>query len=187
MTAPSAAPVSSAATRAPRPKNTAWFAKRDGAAAVADYTRSRPWPKNCRIHRRCPPLAPLPRCASEARRDADAVLRSETLAAGDAVTVRGQLGLGGGFRPAIQCGPCCMRAHSGVLLGTPPAAFHLESFGCSGDESRQCCDVPAFGQFVVASGKVQAASFDWVHLYGVNWSLIDVKLCEEQPVKGRSP
>gem|GEM_PF-4975969 len=46
-----------------------------------------------------------------------------------------------------------------------------------GDESRQCCDVPAFGQTLVASGTLQAIPPE-LRKGGIAWELKDVELCQ---------
>lgn len=180
MAGPPAPPVASGSVGAPRSQIGLKLAKRDGKSAVVDFERTERWPPKRRIHSPCPALAPLPRCGSDEPRDAEALFRSEALAVGDSVTVRGTLGLGGGFTTARRCtNQCCNRSNTGVILGTPPLALPLETFVCAGDESRQCCDAPAFGEVVVADGKLQTASFEWNRLYGIKWSLIEVKLCQE--------
>jgi hypothetical protein len=55
--------------------------------------------------------------------------------------------------------------------GEPPLSL-LDGYECSGDESRLCCDLPAFGQTVVARGML------WRHN---GWRLQDLTICEVDP------
>ena len=50
---------------------------------------------------------------------------------------------------------CCNRTWGQILVGEGTArgkAIYLEGVGCSGDESRSCCDLIVNGQQVVVTG-----------------------------------
>ena len=44
-------------------------------------------------------------------------------------------------------------------------------FSCDGDESRLCCRTPAFGQMVVATGKLVGSK-------ARGWDLMSAEICE---------
>jgi hypothetical protein len=114
------------------------------------------------------------------------VVTAPRMSPGNVVAVRGALGLA-----VVQCGMvgcpsslteqrCCNGCGIGVVVGDPSHAIKLDGLGCHGDESRLCCDVPAFGQSVVAAGTLSRT----IHpdsSAGVTWSLGEVSLCTEQP------
>jgi hypothetical protein len=70
---------------------------------------------------------------------------------------------------------CCNGAGADVVLGDGVRALRLEGLVCSGDESAQCCNAPAYGQAVVATGRLQVA----VAPRGVRGTLQGVSLCAE--------
>jgi hypothetical protein len=62
----------------------------------------------------------------------------------------------------------------------------LQGLTCGGDESRKCCEVPAFGQLVVATGKIMKETESNLVYHGSRFSLSDVTLCNEAPPAGVS-
>lgn len=74
---------------------------------------------------------------------------------------------------------CCSRETSDALIGTAPNGVHLADSGCVGDESRQCCNVPAFGETLIASGTLRAIPED-DRMGGVAWELEQVELCHPE-------
>jgi hypothetical protein len=105
--------------------------------------------------------APLATCApgtsartwAELYPDANAVL-------GQRVSVRGPLGVGSLFRSLVGCQSqplreCCNSAHGPVVIGGAPW-LELGGFFCSGDESQACCNAPAYGQTVIATGRLES-------------------------------
>ncbi|HEX7506650.1 MAG TPA: hypothetical protein VF550_07745, partial [Polyangia bacterium] len=52
--------------------------------------------------------------------------------------------------------------------GDPPLSLR-DGYNCAGDESRLCCDLPAFGQTVVATGTLGRNN---------EWYLADLTMCE---------
>jgi hypothetical protein len=70
---------------------------------------------------------------------------------------------------------CCNRTSSNTFIGDPPRGAFLQ-YGCGGDDSRQCCDAPAFGQEVVVSGKLTSRSRgEWDGGY---WRITEAVLCD---------
>ncbi len=63
------------------------------------------------------------------------------------------------------------------MAGSVARGIKLDDVRCIGDESRVCCDLPAFGASVIAVGKLVRAG--WLERYGIEWSLKDVRLCTE--------
>ena len=117
---------------------------------------------------------------------ADILARAKSLSGG-IVRVRGALGVGavvpgpsvGGMnvdRPS--CDPavsCCGHLWARVLVGGADGALAIESMSCSGDESRVCCNAPAYGQSVIASGVLVREQQGQTT---VGWRLVNVTVCE---------
>ena len=171
------------------------LAKRSGASAHVDSLREKPWAKTCKIHEPCAPARPLARCSPDlAPIDAGAIGAAAPVSVGEALAVRGALALTFGITHGRACRyqrddvqVCCevVRASalvvSGVALPSEPRrrGIELERLGCTGDESRVCCDVPAHGQNVVAAGRLAKSGLP--SPFGIRWSLTEVTLCEEEP------
>jgi hypothetical protein len=148
-------------------------AARAGATAVSDTPppEGTPWEPSCRVHQACTqPAAALPACAADGAQGqpwsaleakADALL-------GKQVDVRGPLQLGWilrgrGMRSAggnngvamrVGCAPgtCCRSDPRPIVVGGGRDELRLDALACVGDDSRRCCNAPAFGQTVVTSG-----------------------------------
>jgi hypothetical protein len=158
-------------------------------AAVFDPPHAGTWEDKCQIHQPCTVVAAqLPRCTdgSEAK-DWSEVDASKL--GGQPVSVRGPL-VGsrridesdraripaGITLPSEACGGP-VTAYAPIVIGAPHQELALESLGCRGDDSRLCCNVPAYGQTVVATGRL----VDEQGLLG-RYELHDAKLCvEEKP------
>jgi hypothetical protein len=168
-------PVRVAFEPAPAEAETAVFGASD---------RTRLW-SGCIARRGCEPLSPLPLCDADLHvtewRD---LLASARELSGTIVNVRGPLGVGMGSQTAMACRTtsgdfaCCNGASSPVVLGDANG-FALAGFGCLGDESAECCDAPAYGQTVVATGRLDLRGatlpfFPSHTLYGVS-------LCRPRP------
>jgi hypothetical protein len=100
------------------------------------------------------------------------------LPSGERIALRGALRVLRGKVTSVGCdnrSVCCNRASSDVFIGDPPRGAFLQ-YGCGGDESRQCCNAPAFGQEVVVSGKLMPRSRgEWDGGY---WRISDAQLCD---------
>jgi hypothetical protein len=88
---------------------------------------------------------------------------SEVLAAtsaleGRVIRVRGRLRVGPIFSTRKGCGQeagrvrCCNRAGGEVIVSDGARTIRIDGLYCHGDDSRSCCNVPAYGQEVVTSG-----------------------------------
>ena len=74
---------------------------------------------------------------------------------------------------------CCNDESAAVVVGGAPEQLALYRVECRDDESLLCCEAPAYGQSVVANGRLEYDRSEW----WLGWSLHDVTLCYEQ----RSP
>jgi hypothetical protein len=95
------------------------------------------------------------------------------------VSVRGPLGSAGLGQTLAGCTAadgraCCNEAYGPIVIGGSTNLV-LEGFFCHGDESQGCCNAPAYGQSVVATGTL--VTHDETARPG--WSLQDVSLCSE--------
>jgi hypothetical protein len=98
------------------------------------------------------------------------------------VRVRGPLGVErlGGKGPACRtkdgARACCGASFADIQLGGGSHAnLALQGLRCGGDESMACCNAPAYGQVVIASGRltpVPDAVWNNPH-----WTLKNPKLC----------
>jgi hypothetical protein len=156
-----------------------------GREALLGGGNPKHWERRCSIHRACAPFKPLRQC--DARLSAlDSLPNSPIDREGQVVALRGTLALGPSFTTAVGCEPkphdprrpCCNDIGCGAVVQCADAAVLLDRLGCGGDESGQCCNTPAFGQRVVAVGKL-------VHITpepgGIEWQLDDPRLCSEAP------
>jgi hypothetical protein len=67
----------------------------------------------------------------------------------------------------------CGKAGSVIAIGGTEVKLLLENMVCHGDDSRLCCGVPAYGQPVVATGRLRERDG--------TWSLHEPTLCVESP------
>jgi hypothetical protein len=127
---------------------------------------------------------PTPRCdAGLLVRNWSDLARSST-SAGTTVSVRGTIGVGKMSGSMMGCGAsdgigCCNRMAgrifmAGASAGTP--TLQLEGFYCSGDDSQVCCNAPAYGQSLVATGKLEQRENGRGEKV---WKLVAPTLCEE--------
>jgi hypothetical protein len=158
----------------------------DGPPATAAKTK-------CQIQRPCPhPVQTLPPCAGDndpGRPVAEILAKTKSLSGG-IVRVRGALGVGalhpiryGTSDSNTTCDSavsCCRRLETFALVGSPEGALALEYLGCVGDESRACCNAPAYGQSVIATGVLVRQQEERMQ---AGWRLVNATVCEVR--KGR--
>jgi hypothetical protein len=96
------------------------------------------------------------------------------------VSVRGPLAIGFVSTTLVGCAPpaCCNETNAVIVVGasSDEHAFQVPGLSCSGDESTACCNAPAYGQPVIATGRI-------VYLDDINqpkWALADATLCEDE-------
>jgi hypothetical protein len=161
----------------------------EGPRAGADATAGAK--KNCQVQRPCPhPVQKLPTCEgdNDRGRPVSEILAKAQSLAGGVVRVRGALGVGalvprpfsGIVGSNTRCDPtvsCCKWFETSALVGGPNAALALEHLGCGGDESRACCNVPAYGQTVIATGVLVREQPEWTGAT-VGWRLVNGSVCE---------
>jgi hypothetical protein len=151
-----------------------------GETAVIQNGDPASWSGRCRARLGCTrsPLALGP-CAPSAKTSPLAeVFARATARAGEVVRVRGMLRVGPTFETLVGCAEhaCCNSASSEIFIVDERNAFALAGLGCSGDESLQCCNAPAYGQTVVAEGRLEAVRDAQP---GTSWRIVEPKLCVE--------
>ncbi|HSU39547.1 MAG TPA: hypothetical protein VLJ38_08265 [Polyangiaceae bacterium] len=161
------------------------FAKRLKNTAVVHGGDPKKFARRCRVHPPCGPFAPLAHCPPGiAPIDALALRTFVPAEIGATVSVRGGLSLDGMSTTAMLCGQkpgtpynCCNHTAIRAFVGDIPNGARLEGMGCVGDESQLCCSVPAFGQEVVATGKISPETDAWLVSKGTRWRLENATLC----------
>jgi hypothetical protein len=124
---------------------------------------------------------PTPRCDPGLRASSWSELaRSASASVGTTVTVRGAIGVGMMHKTMVACTAsdgiaCCNRLGGSIVLGGNPP-LRLDGLYCSGDDSQACCNAPAYGQTVVAIGKLEPADDPRGEKA---WKLVAPTLCEE--------
>jgi hypothetical protein len=119
----------------------------------------------------------------DARDWSDLLASAESLS-GQEVHVRGRLGAGrrtfGWANACVMEGfrACCNHEGARIVLGGATETLGLPELSCSGDESLLCCDVPAYGQVVVATGRLTNAAPERSPP-DPRWMLENVRLCIE--------
>ncbi len=179
---PPTAPPAPSTSAPPWPLNRIRAATRVGKAALIDAGKKESFAKACQIWRSCPALKKLPRCeAGLPIVDADQISDEKPPGPiGSRVHVRGPLGLFGTLVYGTECDEskrCCSHLVSPAFLGTAPRGVFLPDHGCGGDESRQCCVAPAFGETLVASGTLRKIP-DGLSTWGMVWELEGAELCQ---------
>lgn len=153
----------------------------DGPGAVAAKTK-------CQLQRPCPhPVQKLPPCAGDddPGRPVAEIVAEANAVSGRIVHVRGALGVGALYpRPFAfhssnaSCEPavsCCEQLETPAVVGGPDGALALEHLGCVGDESRACCNTPAYGQPVIATGVLARKQEEGT---AGGWRLVNASVCE---------
>jgi len=83
---------------------------------------------------------------------------------GGQVTVRGPLLVQAGAdagSPSPQQ-RCVQSEPLPIVIGKDKNPLLVDGLACNGDESRRCCAAPAFGQDVIARGKLVASGARWI-------------------------
>jgi hypothetical protein len=166
------------------------FDRRPVPAAVSDQPprTGASWDPSCRIHFGCDEaVSPLAACAPGATAEpwSQLIEKAPTLI-DTKVSVRGPLTLGlaprargvreipthNGVAAMDRCGPsaCCRSVVRLVVIGGSDDQLALEQLECVGDDSRTCCNAPAMGQSVIATG-----TLTWTP--GGRWSLKSPQVC----------
>lgn len=148
------------------------------------------WAPECLLRRGCT-LAPSPiePCRTDAPRgeqvrDWAGVLAVAPSLSGHTVSVRGSLEIGpiGSTLkgcPRINGQGCCNRASGPVLLAGAARPLALEGLYCTGDDSAACCNAPAYGETVVATGRLEGISVGGDRTAS-GWILRDVSICADR-------
>jgi hypothetical protein len=115
------------------------------------------WDAACRIHSACSgAVAPIERCKDDAApAEAWSALAEKAGAlVGKTVRVRGPLVVGRLGDEVETCAPgqCCTPRWRAITIGGAAEELALSSLSCWGDDSRKCCNAPALGQTVIATG-----------------------------------
>jgi hypothetical protein len=151
--------------------------QRQPLSAVVDFPPppGTKWPKNHQIYRDCKePVTPLPTCAPGVGGEPWAALVSKAAALKDqTIVVRDRLIVGPfvsnpGSAPN---GPQSRALALGEGKERLPFLFGQPKLGCTGDDSRLCCRTQAFGQLVVATGKLGGSKVQ-------GWDLRSAEICE---------
>jgi hypothetical protein len=153
--------------------------------AAVDFGTPAEWAADCLINAGCEhPTPPLPACSAMKARDWSSVwAQAPTTLVGKVVALRGPLGVGPGRTTLMGCGVragrrgCCNGTGGDLWLGGALQGIALDGFHCRGDDSRACCNAPAYGQTVVATGQLTTERGQW--------RLLKASLCVEagQPAK----
>lgn len=139
------------------------------------------WSKTCIVKQGCKlGVAPAPPCAPSITPVSLAALPAAITLSGRVISVSGELGVGSSFSTMAACRAgdgrgCCNHTGGQVVLGGASARLPLDGLFCAGDDSAQCCNAPAYGQTVVATG--QLVENTGLHLPTEEWMLTDVTLC----------
>jgi hypothetical protein len=156
------------------------------AAVQAPALGRLPWAPECLVQRGCAriPMAMTPCPAGAAAVSWPEVLSAAASLTGRIVHVEGPLGVGpeDGLRnDCLEAGftACCGRLGAPVVLGGADETLQLGELGCYGDESELCCDAPAYGDTVIATGRLSSgpAAKSKLSPPYPQWSLDEVTLC----------
>jgi hypothetical protein len=124
---------------------------------------------SCLIRQRCrgAPIA-LHRCGFFSRFAignalSDVLPDAEFRPAGEKVSVRGILGVGAAGVAPVGCdASCCSQSFAPVVLAGATDVLGLQGLSCRGDDSELCCDAPAYGQTVIATGRLVLSMGAWM-------------------------
>jgi hypothetical protein len=126
--------------------------------------------KGCQVHRPClRPFRSLAACRSgDGAPPWSEVVREEERLRGKSVRVAGRLFVGSGSGTMVGCGwldargedpdqppPCCNSSYYPLVVISDGRVLRVDGLDCHGDESRACCNLPASGERVIASGTLE--------------------------------
>jgi hypothetical protein len=143
------------------------------------------WPAVCDVHFACEfQPKPLAACAPNAKAVAWSELATRvTRMANKTVSVRGPLVVGPVNPEAAQRDlgeqVLCGRRGRWIAIGGAEVDLLVENMACYGDDSRLCCSAPAYGQPVIATGRLGERDG--------RWTLHEGRVCAEPVVSGRPP
>jgi hypothetical protein len=146
-------------------------------SAVVPFGPSVAWQDDCLARRGCSRgPSPIPRCrpGTTSRPWADVLAEANPLV-GQTVHVRGVLAVELTYDTAFDCGEgsCCDERGGVIVLSGASLPLVLGGLSCAGDDSEVCCDAPAYGQTVIATGRLEWAT------EGLRaWMLEQPELCE---------
>ena len=142
---------------------------------MIDSETQTPWDRHCMIRQACPTMPrTLRHCDANAKRDAQSHLDAPKHEWMDRpVRVKGTLSVASVQGWLVRCPPsCCNRTYAPIVVRTETELVELEGLSCGGDESRMCCNAPAFGQAVIATGELTVGS-----PLSAKWKLVNAELC----------
>ncbi|HEV3192969.1 MAG TPA: hypothetical protein VGY54_20825 [Polyangiaceae bacterium] len=154
--------------------------------AIFGSTDGSGWSDGCMARRGCTVVpGHVPRCAKgiSVQGWSDLLASAETLSE-KVVHVRGPIGVASmstrlGVR-ACSKPMCCNSMAGSVVLGGAPRTLGLEGLFCAGDISLACCNAPAYGETLLATGRLTRESSP-TGFAASGWTLTDVSLCTEGP------
>lgn len=145
-------------------------------AAVIDFETQSPWDRRCMVRQACTIMPrTLHHCTANAKRDAQSHLDApEHELVGRLVHVKGALTVASVQGWLERCPPptCCSPTYAPIVVRTESELVELEGLSCGGDESRMCCNAPALGQAVIATGELTVGS-----PLSAKWKLVNAELC----------
>ena len=150
-------------------------------SAVVTLAPSATWDGDCLVRRGCgrAPIV-LSRCGFFAMGQSwsDVLPEAESLY-GEKVSVKGVLGVAAVMSYAMGCDQgCCNETNGPIVLAGATDVLGLKGLWCHGDDSELCCDAPAYGQTVIATGRLVPETESQV--LGA-WMLQDPEICIVSP------
>jgi hypothetical protein len=139
---------------------------------------------SCQVRKKCAfGPAPLPACAADLHvEDWSALWGSAKSRVGEVIHVRGAVAVGAVSSTMRGCGllrdgqRCCNWSSGPVVLGDAPA-LSLDRLFCAGDDSSVCCNAPAYGDTLIATGRLESNPGTMDHRL-LGYKLTGVTLCK---------
>jgi len=159
-------------------------ATRVGDSAQIDHGSPANWAADCRIHRSCAPLPVPPPCNSRLK-ILDLLGYFDERRVGEVVGLRGQIFRSTSWTTELACiaapgepSLCCNTTSAEATLVLGEVTVELPRLACVGDDSRACCNFPAFGADVVAFGTLEREASAAANTAS-GWFLKDAALCAD--------